>query len=53
MNYKGERDPEMHQAKKVNQWHFCMRAYIGVDADSCYRGVHKREKIQAQHPYLD
>lgn len=83
-NDKGERDPEMHQAKKGNQWHFGMKAHIGVDADSGlvhtvtttaanahdvtqahallhgeeevvfadsgYRGVHKREEIQAQHP---
>ncbi len=30
----GESDPEMHQAKKGNQWHFGMKAQIGVDADS-------------------
>ncbi|MBY4594135.1 IS5 family transposase [bacterium BD-1] len=30
----GERDPEMHQTKKGNQWHFGMKAHIGVDADS-------------------
>lgn len=29
-----ERAPEMDQAKKSNQWHFGMRAHIGVDADS-------------------
>ena len=33
-NDKGERDPEMHQTKKGNQWHFGMKAHIGVDADS-------------------
>lgn len=26
------RDPEMHQAKKGNQWYFGMKAYIGVDS---------------------
>ncbi len=86
-NNKSERDPEMHQAKKGNQWHFGMKAHIGVDADSGlvhtvtttaanahditqahallhgqedvvfadsgYRGVHKREDIQAQHPDVD
>ena len=80
----GERDPEMHQTKKGNQWHFGMKAHAGVDADSGlvhsvattaanahdvtqahallhgeetdvfadsgYRGVEKREEIQAQHP---
>lgn len=33
-NNTGERDPEMHQTKKGNQWHFGMKAHIGVDADS-------------------
>jgi IS5 family transposase len=33
-NSQGERDPEMHQTKKGNQWHFGMKAHIGVDADS-------------------
>lgn len=33
-NSTGERDPEMHQVKKGNQWHFGMKAHIGVDADS-------------------
>ena len=33
-NSLGERDPEMHQTKKGNQWHFGMKAHIGVDADS-------------------
>ena len=28
------RDPEMHQARKGNQWHFGMKAHIGVDAES-------------------
>lgn len=33
-NRDGERDPEMHQTKKGNQWHFGMKTHIGVDADS-------------------
>jgi len=33
-NATGTRDPEMHQTKKGNQWHFGMKAHIGVDADS-------------------
>jgi len=28
------RDPEMHSSQKGNQWHFGMKAHIGVDADS-------------------
>jgi len=83
-NSSGERDPEMHQTKKGNQWHFGMKAHAGVDADSGlvhtvtataanahditqasellhgqetdvfadsgYRGVEKREEVQAKHP---
>jgi len=29
-----KRDPEMSQVKKGNQWHFGMKAHIGVDAES-------------------
>jgi IS5 family transposase len=33
-NSSGERDHEMRQSKKGNQWFFGMKAHIGVDADS-------------------
>jgi IS5 family transposase len=33
-NAKKERDPEMHQTKKGNQWYFGMKAHIGADRDS-------------------
>ena len=33
-NSTGERDPGLHQVKKSNQWHFGMKAHIGVDAES-------------------
>ena len=33
-NKDGQRDPQMHQTKKGNQWYFGMKAHIGVDADS-------------------
>src|SRR5215210_5243583 len=33
-NARKERDPEMHQAKKGNQWHFGLKAHIGADAES-------------------
>ena len=33
-NSTGERDPAMHQTKKGNQWHFAMKAHLGVDAES-------------------
>jgi transposase, IS5 family len=31
-NASGQRDPEMHQAKKGNQWYFGMKAHVGVDS---------------------
>ena len=33
-NAEGERDPEMKQTKKGNNWYFGMKAHIGVDARS-------------------
>ncbi|RYF00183.1 MAG: IS5 family transposase [Comamonadaceae bacterium] len=33
-NASGQRDPEMHQSKKGQQWYFGMKAHIGVDAES-------------------
>jgi IS5 family transposase len=33
-NSAGERDPEMHQTRKGNQWYFGMKAHVGVDAES-------------------
>lgn len=33
-NANRERDPEMHQTKKGNQWYFGLKAHLGVDADS-------------------
>ena len=83
-NQSGQRDPDMRQTRKGKQWHFGMKAHIGVDADSGlvhtvtttaanahdvtqaaellhgqesdvytdsgYRGVEKRQEVQAQHP---
>lgn len=33
-NKDKKRDPEMHQSKKGNNWHFGLKAHIGVDAAS-------------------
>ena len=33
-NAEGKRDPEMHQTKKGNDWHFGMKAHVGVDKKS-------------------
>jgi len=31
-NKQKKRDPEMHQTKKGNQWHFGMKLHVGVDS---------------------
>ena len=31
-NRTKERDPEMHQMKKGNQWYFGMKTHLGVDS---------------------
>jgi IS5 family transposase len=33
-NREKQRDPEMHQTKKGNQWYFGMKAHIGVDMET-------------------
>ena len=33
-NKDKKRDPEMHSSQKGNEWHFGMKAHIGVNADS-------------------
>jgi IS5 family transposase len=33
-NRSGERDPQMHQTKKGNQWYFGMKAHVGADMES-------------------
>jgi len=54
-NSTGERDPEMHQTKKGNQWHFGMKAHVGVDADSGLvhtvvgTAAHVNDVTQAHH----
>jgi IS5 family transposase len=33
-NRRKQRDPEMHQTKKGNQWYFGMKAHLGVDSQT-------------------
>ena len=33
-NEQGQRDPEMHQARKGKQWYFGMKLHIGVDSQT-------------------
>ncbi len=44
-NSKGERDPEMRQTKKGNQWYFGMKGHIGADSQS--KVVHSVEVTSA------
>ena len=44
-NREKKRDPEMHQTKKGNQWHFGMKCHTGVDAGSGF--VHTVEATSA------
>ena len=38
-NKEGKRDSDMHSSKKGHQWHFGMKAHIGVDAKSDRKGL--------------
>ena len=44
-NMEKKRDPEMHSAKKGNQWRFGMKCHVGVDAGTGY--VHTLEVTPA------
>lgn len=47
-NAQTKADPEMHSVKKGNQWHFGMRAHIGVDP--LYGFVHSMVCTAAHEP---
>jgi IS5 family transposase len=44
-NAEKQRDPEMHQVKKGNQWYFGERLHVGVDAGTGY--IHSMEVTAA------
>lgn len=46
-NADKQRDPEMHQTKKGNQWHFGMKVHIGVDDELGL--IHSLETTPANH----
>ncbi|MBB4730413.1 IS5 family transposase [Xanthomonas arboricola] len=47
-NQEGEHDPEMHQTKKGNNWHFGMKAHIGGGGGDAESGlVHHVEDMAA------
>jgi len=45
-NKAKQRDPEMHQSKKGKNYFFCMKAQIGVDAES---GLADRQEAKHDH----
>lgn len=47
-NAKAQRDPEMHQMKKGNQWYFGAKIHVGVDAGTGY--VHSLEVTSGNVP---
>ena len=50
-NRAGERDPEMHQTKKGNQWHFGMKAHIGGGFGDGHSPQHERDGGQRPRRY--
>lgn len=44
-NQQQQRDPEMHQTRKGNQWYFGMKAHVGVDSRT--RLIHSVEATAA------
>lgn len=51
-NASGTRDPEMHQARKGQQWHFGMKLHIGVDKDTglAHSAVVTAANVHDKHP---
>jgi IS5 family transposase len=54
-NSKGERDPEMHQTRKGQQWYFGMKMHIGVDSESglAHSAVVTAANVHDKHPLPD
>ena len=54
-NADGQRDPEMHQTKKGNQWHFGMKLHIGVDSHwgVAHSAVVTAANVHDKHPLPD
>lgn len=54
-NQDKARDPEMHQTKKGNQWHFGMKLHIGVDSHwgVAHSAVVTAANVHDKHPLPD
>lgn len=54
-NQRGERDPEMRQTKKGNQWYFGMKVHVGTDKRGVTHSLEVTDAAQAdigQLPHL-
>ena len=51
-NAERERDPEMHQTRKGQQWHFGMKLHIGVDSETglAHSAVVTAANMHDKHP---
>jgi IS5 family transposase len=51
-NAERERDPEMHQTRKGQQWHFGMKLHIGVDSKTglAHSAVVTAANVHDKHP---
>ena len=51
-NAEGERDPEMHQTRKGQQWYFGMKLHIGVDSKTglAHSAVVTAANVHDKHP---
>lgn len=51
-NAKRERDPEMHQTRKGQQWYFGMKLHIGVDSETglAHSAVVTAANVHDKHP---
>lgn len=51
-NDKGERDSEMHQTRKGEQWYFGMKLHIGVDSETglAHSAVVTSANVHDKHP---
>ena len=54
-NAEQQRDPEMHQTKKGNQWHFGMKLHIGADSTTglVHSAVVTSANVHDKHPLAD
>src|SRR5947208_12019761 len=54
-NADKQRDPQMHQTRKGQQWYFCMKLHIGVDSKTglAHSAVVTAANVHDKHPLPD